>query len=70
MEGLSGVTVFLAGQTVVLTGWFEWGPGSCSRGSIVGQLVTDPRLSAAKPYSFQACSTGPKGSLPSYERKP
>jgi hypothetical protein len=73
MEGLSSVTVFLAGRTVVLgellTGWFEWGPGSRSQGSVVGQPVTDSRLLAANPYSSQARSTGPRGSLPSYEGK-
>jgi hypothetical protein len=47
-EGLSGVMVFLAGRTVVLgellTGFHSWG-------SMMGQLVTDSRLSAADPYS-------------------
>jgi hypothetical protein len=74
MEGLNSVTVFLAGRTVVLgellMGWFDWGPGSHSRGSIVGQLVIDSRLSVANPYSSWACLTGLRGSLPSCEGKP
>jgi hypothetical protein len=74
MEGLSDVIIFLAGRTVVLgellTGWFEWGPSSCSQGSIVDQLVTDSRLLATNPYSSWAHSTGPEGSLLSCEGKP
>jgi hypothetical protein len=66
--------VFLAGRTMVLdellTGWFKWIPSSHSWGSVVGQLVTDSRLSTTNLYSSRARLTGPEGSLSSCEGKP
>jgi hypothetical protein len=52
------------------TGQFEWGLSFHSRGSIMGQLVTDSRFFTASPYSYQVRSTGPEGSLPFFEQKP
>jgi hypothetical protein len=73
-ERLSGSTFFIVGQNAVLselvTGQSEWGPGSRSRGSSLGQLVIDSKLSTADPYSYQVRSTSPDGSLPFFREKP
>jgi hypothetical protein len=66
--------VFLVRRIMVLgelpTGPFEWGPNSHSRGSGMGQLVTDSRFLTASPYSSQVHSTSPEGSSPFFEDKP
>jgi hypothetical protein len=54
----------------LLTGQFEWGPGSHSWGSGMGQLVTDSRFLAASPYSSRVRSTSLEGSSPFFEKKP
>ena len=54
----------------VLTASPSGAPTSCLWGSSMGQLVTDSRFSVANPYSSQVRSTGPKGSLPFFEKKP
>jgi hypothetical protein len=54
----------------LLTGYFEWGPGSRSWGSDMGQLVTNSKYLMASPYSSQVRSTGPEGSSPFFEEKP
>jgi hypothetical protein len=53
----------------LVTGRFEWGPGSRPRGSDMGQLVTNSRFSVANPYSSQIRSTGPNGSFLFFEEK-
>jgi hypothetical protein len=65
---------FLVGRNAVLgelvTGESEWGPSSCSRGSGMGQLVTDFKLSTVDLYSYQFRSTGLDGPLPFLGEKP
>jgi hypothetical protein len=72
--GVEPCHVFLVGQTMVLsellTGQFEWGPGSHLWGSGMGQLVTDFRFLTASPQSSQVCLTVPEGSSPFFEKKP
>jgi hypothetical protein len=72
-EGLSRAIFFLVGRTMVLgellTGQFEWGPSSRSRGSDMGQLVTDSRFLTASPYSSQVHSTDLEGSSPFFKEK-
>jgi hypothetical protein len=57
------MSFFLIGRNVVLSKLVmdqsEWGPSSRSRGSDLGQLVTDSKLSMANPYSYQVRSIGP-----------
>jgi hypothetical protein len=74
IEGFSSAIFFLVGQTMVLgellTGQFEWGPGSHSQGSGMGQLVTDSKFLMASSYSSQVRSTGPEGLSSFFEEKP
>jgi hypothetical protein len=53
----------------LLTGQFEWGPSSLSRGSSLGRLATDSRFLTASLYSSRVRSTGPGGSLPFLREK-
>jgi hypothetical protein len=72
-RGVEPCHIFLVGQTMVLgemlSGQFEWGPSSHSRGSFMGPLVTNFRFLMASPYSSQVRSTGPEGSSPFFEEK-
>jgi hypothetical protein len=74
MERLSCAMFFLVCQNAMLgelvTGQFDWGPGSRSRGPGLGQLVIDSKLSKANPYSYEVHSIGPDGSLPFFGEKP
>jgi hypothetical protein len=74
MKRLSRATFFLVGRNVVLgelvMGQSVWGPSSLSRGSGLGQLVTNSKLSMTIPYSYQVRSIGPDGLLPFFEEKP
>jgi hypothetical protein len=54
----------------LLMGQSEWGPGSRSWGSSLGQLAIDSKFLMADPYSSRVHSTGPKCLLPFFEEKP